>query len=261
MEIIRKLSLLIALILVPLRAHSEAEPVLVAAAADLKFALDDLLVEFRRTHPGVNAKPTYGASGTLFAQIDNGAPFDLFLSADIRFPRELIDRDKADGDTLFLYAIGHLVIWLPNESRVDLAKLGAKTLLDPSIGKVAIANPDVAPYGAAAVAALKELGVHDAVRSKLVRGENVAQTAQFVQSGAAHAGIISLSLALSPKMSSAGKYWEIPVSAFPKLEQAGVIINKGRNRQGAEQLRAFLGSDGGREILKRYGFALPEGGR
>jgi molybdate transport system substrate-binding protein len=238
----------------PLRA----ETLLIAAAADLKFALDDMLVEFRKAHPAHDAKPTYGSSGTLFAQIDNGAPFDLFLSADVKFPRQLIERGKAEKDSLFLYAIGHLVLWVPKESKLDVAQLGAKALFDPSVRKVAIANPEVAPYGAAAVAALKSLGVHDAIRSKLVLGENVAQAAQFVQSGAADAGVISLSLALAPKMRDAGRRWEVPADSFPKLEQAGVITARATNRAGAAQLRDFLSAPAGREILKRYGFVLPE---
>ena len=241
-----------------LRAQDEPKPLLIAAAADLKFALDEVLVAFRKAHPEHEAKPTYGSSGTLFAQIDNGAPFDIFLSADVKFPRQLIERGKAEKDTLFLYAIGHLVVWVPQESKLDVATLGVKTLLDASVRKAAIANPEVAPYGAAAVAALKKLGVHDAVRGKLVLGENVAQAAQFVQSGAAEAGVISLSLALAPKMKDAGRYWEVPADAFPKLEQAGVIRTGTANRAGAAQLREFLISPAGRDVLKRYGFALPD---
>lgn len=244
-----------------LRAQDSPKPLLIAASADLKFVLDEVLAEFRKTHPEHDVKPAYGSSGTLFAQIDNGAPFDLFLSADVKFPRQLIERGKAEKDSLFLYAIGHLVVWVPKESKLDLAQLGAKALLDVSVRKVAIANPDVAPYGAAALAALKKLGVEEAVRAKLVFGENVAQAAQFVQSGAADAGVISLSLALAPKMKDAGRYWEVPAGSFPKLEQAGVIRTGTANRAGAAQLREFLAAPAGREILKRYGFLLPDSGK
>ena len=242
----------------PLRAQDNPKPLLIAAAADLKFALDEVLAEFRKAHPDHDPRPTYGSSGTLFAQIDNGAPFDLFLSADVKFPRQLIERGKAEKDSLFLYAIGHVVVWVPKESKLDLATLGAKALLDPSVRKIAIANPDVAPYGAAAVAALKHLGLHGAVSAKLVLGENVAQAAQFVQSGAADAGVISLSLALSPKMKDTGRHWEIPADSFPKLEQAGVIRSGTTNRQGALLLREFLRASAGRAILQRYGFAIPD---
>lgn len=258
--IARLLLLLCALsVVTPSPAQEAPKPLLIAAAADLKFALDDVLVEFRRAHPEIDPKPSYGASGTLFAQMDNGAPFDLFLSADVKFPRRLVERGRAEKDTLFLYAIGHLVVWVPEESKLDLTQLGAKALLDPSVKKVAIANPDVAPYGAAAVAAMKSLGVYDSVSGKIVRGENVAQAAQFVQSGAADAGVISLSLALSPKMKDAGRHWDVPADAFPKLEQAGVIRAGAANRAGAVKLREFLASPQGREVMKRYGFVLPDG--
>jgi molybdate transport system substrate-binding protein len=254
----RPFLLLIILFAWNLRAEETPKALLIAAAADLKFALDDVLAEFRKAHPEHDAKPTYGSSGTLFAQIDNGAPFDLFLSADVKFPRQLIERGQAEKDSLFLYAVGHLVVWVPRDSKLDVAQLGVKALLDPSVRKIAIANPDVAPYGAAAVAALKTLGVHDAVRGKFVLGENIAQTAQFVQSGAADAGVISLSLALAPKMKDAGRFWEVPADAIPKLEQAGVIRTGTANRAGAVQFRAFLASPAGRAILQRYGFVLPE---
>lgn len=257
----RPFLLLVLLFASALHAQDAPKPLLIAAAADMKFALDEVLAEFRKAHPEHDSKPTYGSSGTLFAQLDNGAPFDLFLSADAKFPRQLIERGKAEKDSLFFYAIGHLVVWVPKDSKLDVAALGARALLDASVRKVAIANPEVAPYGAAAVAALKKLGVHEAVSAKLVLGENVAQAAQFVESGAADAGVISLSLALAPRMKNAGRFWEVPVDVFPKLEQAGVIRAGAANRAGAAQLREFLVSPAGREILKRYGFVLPDDGK
>jgi molybdate transport system substrate-binding protein len=240
------------------RTQAAPKPLLVAAAADLKFALDDVLVEFHKAHPGHLAKPTYGSSGTLFAQLDNGAPFDLFLSADVKFPRRLIDAGKAGKDSLFLYAIGHLVVWVPKDSALDVKQLGIQALTQPSVRKISIANPDVAPYGAAAVAALKKLGVYDSIQGKLVLGENVAQAAQFVQSGAADAGVISLSLALAPRMKDAGKYWDVPSASFPVLEQAGVIRKGAANPDGAAALRQFLISPTGRAVLSRYGFESPD---
>jgi molybdate transport system substrate-binding protein len=186
-------------------------------------------------------------------------PFDLFLSADVKFPRQLIKGGKAEKDSLFSYAIGHVVVWMPKDSKLDIAQLGAKALLDSSVRKVAIANPDVAPYGTAAVAALKSLGIYESLKSKLVLGENVAQTAQFIQSGAADAGLISLSLAMSPKLKDAGRYWEVPQDAYPKLEQAGVIRSGAANPAGAQQVKEYMRSPAGRTILQRYGFALPDG--
>lgn len=241
----------------PGRAAAPAAPLRIAAAADLKFALDDLLAAFRKLHPACDPQPTYGSSGTLSTQIENGAPFDVFLSADIKFPRHLIEHAQADGATLFVYAIGHLVVWVPKASPLEVEHLGLRALLDPQARKVAIANPEVAPYGAAAVAAMKNLGLLDALTPKLVRGENVAQAAQFAESGAADAGVISLSLALAPKMQAAGRFGEVPADAFPKLEQAGVICARATNRPAAEQLCAFLQSDAGRTLLARFGFARP----
>ncbi len=251
-----RLLLLALLALAPLRA-ADPQPLLIAAAADLKFALDDVLTDFRKAHPDLDPKATYGSSGTLFAQIDNGAPFDLFLSADVKFPRQLAEHGKADKDTLFSYAIGHLVVWVPKESKLDVTQ-GIAVLKDAAIKKIAIANPKVAPYGAAAEAALKKLGVYEAISSKIVLGENIAQTAQFVESGAADIGLVSLSLALSPKMKDAGRYWEVPGDAFPKLEQAGILCQGGANAAGAKQLREYLGTPPARAILRRYGFALPD---
>src|SRR4029077_6100604 len=133
------------------------------------------------------------------------APFDIFFSADIDYPRKLIDAGLADADSEFLYAEGRSVGWVPNSSPLDLETLGIRAVADPSVRKVAIANPQHAPYGRAAEAALKTLGAYDAVKDRLVFGENIAQAAQFVESGAADVGLIALSLALSPAMKDKGR--------------------------------------------------------
>jgi molybdate transport system substrate-binding protein len=230
----------------------------VAAAADLKFALDEIAVGFQKQQPDAKIIITYGSSGNLFAQIDNGAPFDLFLSADIDFPRKLIENNKAVADSLFSYAVGRVVVWVPNDSPVDVEKLGIGSLLAPSVRKIAIANPEHAPYGRAAVAAMKKLGVYDKVSDKLVLGENIAQAAQFVESGAADIGLIALSLAVSPKMKGEGRYWEVPLDAYPRLEQAGVMLSASKRPDLARQFRAVVVGPQGRETLRRYGFILPE---
>src|SRR5262245_17504149 len=233
------------------------QEVRVAAAADLKFALDEVVQAFGERHPHIDAKVTYGASGTFFAQLGNRAPFDLYLSADVEYPRKLVEQGLADKESEFLYAVGHLVVWVPQASPVDVETLGLKALLDSAIKKVAIANPRTAPYGRAAEAALRSLGVYEDVKDKLVLGENIAQAAQFVQSGAADAGVIALSLALAPPMRDQGRYWEVPLDAYPRLEQGGVILSWAQDRQAAEQLRSFLLGGEGRAVLKRYGFVLP----
>ncbi len=179
----------------------------VAAAADLRFVLDDIALEFQGKHPDIQVRVTYGSSGNFFAQLTNNAPFDLFLSADTDYPRRLIEQGLAARASAFVYAVGHLVVWVPRDSSLDIEKLGVQALLDPSARKIAIANPRHAPYGRAAEAALRTAGVYDRVRERLVYGDNVAQTAQFVQTGSADVGLIALSLALTPTMRASGRYW------------------------------------------------------
>ncbi|MEJ7640188.1 MAG: molybdate ABC transporter substrate-binding protein [Singulisphaera sp.] len=193
----------------------------VAAAADLKFALEDLIDHFKRRHPAIKVKVTYGSSGSLFAQISQSAPFDIFFSADMDYPRKLIEGGFAGGDGEFLYAEGHIMVWVPNDSPLDLETLGIRAVTAPSVRKVAIANPRHAPYGRAAEAALKNLGVYEEVRDRLVLGENVAQAAQFVASGAADVGIIARSLASAPSMRGEGRSWPVPTGAHPPLRQGG----------------------------------------
>lgn len=229
----------------------------VAAAADLKFAFDDMVKEFNEKQPTTKVSITYGSSGNFFTQLQNGAPFDLYFSADIQYPRKLAEAGLTT-DEVFLYSIGRIVVWTPKNSAIDVKKLGVKALLEPSVHKIAIANPEHAPYGRAAVAALKTLQVYDQVQPKLVFGENIAQTAQFVQSGAADIGILALSLAIAPKMTETGCYWEVPLDAYPKMEQGGVILKAAKNLGIARAFRDFVMSEHGRAILKRYGFFLPE---
>jgi molybdate transport system substrate-binding protein len=243
----------------PWRSNDDKKEVRVAAAADLRYALDDMVAAFQRKHPDVDVKVTYGASGNFYAQLSNRAPFDLFLSADVEYPRKLIEQNLADRDTEFLYAVGHLVLWVPKASALDVGNVGAKALLDPSVQKIAMANPKHAPYGRAAEAALKSLRIYEQVKDKLVLGENVAQAAQFVQSGSADIGIIALSLAVAPALRDQGRYWELPLDTYPRLEQGGVILSWAQDRPAAEKFRSFLLSDEGKAVLKRYGFFLPGG--
>lgn len=230
----------------------------VAAAADLQFALQEVSSAFAKENPGVTVSATYGSSGVLTTQIENGAVYDLFLSADAKYPKQLVDAKAADASTVFNYAVGGLVIWVPKGSSLDVEKLGAKALLDPAARKIAIANPEHAPYGKAAVAALKSLGVYDQIAPRLVFGENIAQTAQFVESGAADAGVIALSLAIAPAMKDKGSYWTVPLTSYPRLMQTGVMPLNAGHPQEVRALVAFLKSAAGRAILDRYGFQLPQ---
>ncbi len=229
----------------------------VAAAADLKFALDEIGEAFHKRHPDIRLQVSYGSSGNFFAQLSNRAPFDIFFSADVDYPRKLSEQGLAVKDTAFSYAFGRLVIWAPRTSRLALERLGIQALVDPAVRKIAIANPKHAPYGRAAEAAMKTLGIYEKVRGRLVYGENIAQTAQFIQTGSADIGIIALSLALAPTLKDAGQYWEVPVDAYPRIEQGGVILSWATDMAAARDLRTFVLGTEGKAVLHRYGFFLP----
>jgi molybdate transport system substrate-binding protein len=239
-------------------ASARQRTVSVAAAADLKFALDDLATWFRAAHPDIGVRVTYGSSGNFFTQLSSHAPFDIFFSADIEYPRKLIDQGLGLKETEFRYAVGRIVVWVPKSSPLDIDKLGIEALAGPSVRKVAIANPKHAPYGRAAEAAMKKLGVYDRVKDRLVFGENIAQTAQFVETGAADIGVVALSLAMAPRMRDKGRYWNVPLDAYPPMEQGGVILAWANDREATGQFRSFVLGEQGREILRQYGFFLPE---
>jgi molybdate transport system substrate-binding protein len=212
--------------------------------------MPEIARQFRAARPAVELEIAYGSSGNFLAQISNGAPFDVFLSADVEYPRKLASAGVAAGNAVFTYAVGRLVVWVPARSPLD----PAAALRDPSLKHLAIANPQHAPYGRAAQAALRSLGLYAGVQPKLVLGENVAQTLQFVESGAADAGIVAMSLALAPPVRARGRYWEIPPEAYPRMEQGGIIL---KDSGAARDFRAFLLSAGGRRILRQYGFFVP----
>ena len=247
-------SLILALSLsIPTRAADRE--IRVAAAADLKFALDDLAAEFKK-QSGVTIAPSYGSSGNFFMQLQNGAPFDVFLSADVEYPRMLEEAGLAEPRTSQQFATGRIVLWMRQDSPVDLARLGWKALLDPTVTKISIASPGHAPYGRAAIAALRQAGIYEQIRGKLVYGENISQAAQFVQSGNAEAGIVALSLALSPAMKD-GKRWDIPTDMYPRIDQAAVVLRGAREKQAALAFVTFLKTAAARHVLQRYGFDTP----
>jgi len=252
-----KLLLLLLGVLLSAAAHAAAAAgaLTIAAASNLSLCLDELDGKFKQVHPDVDLKASTGSSGNFLAQIKNGAPFDVFLSADMSYPKELVKSGLADESSLTLYATGHIVLWTTNPA-VDLSK-GLAALSSDSIKKIAIANPDVAPYGRAAKAALQSAGAWDAVKSKLVLGENIAQTAQFVQSGNADAGIVALSFVKAPAAAGSGHYFPIPENLYPTLEQGAVITEKGRYNPLARQYIEFLRSAEARAVFDKYGFLLP----
>jgi molybdate transport system substrate-binding protein len=229
----------------------------IAAAADLNVALGALVERFRASYD-VDVAVSYGSSGTFYAQLLNRAPFDMFFSADLEYPRQLAARGLTVPQSEFSYAVGRLVVWTPLSSPFDVERLGLQALADSRVVHVAIANPEHAPYGRAAVAALRAAGLYDRVQPKLVYGENVAQALQFAGSGAADAGIIALSLALTPSLKDRARWKEIPIDMYPRMVQGGTILTWAADVEAARLLRAFVIGAEGRAILKQYGFFLPD---
>ncbi len=235
----------------------KAQEITVAAAADLQFAFQDVATRFQKD-TGKSVKLIFGSSGNFFTQIQNGAPFDVFFSADIAYPKKLEAAGLAEPGTLYPYATGKIVLWVPNESKLDLGQ-GVRVLLDPSIKKIAVANPEHAPYGRAAVAAIKHENIYDKVSDKFVLGENISQAASFVASSSAEIAIVALSLALAPAMKQKGRYVEISADAYPPLEQAAVILKSSQNKDIARQFIDFLKTPPILELLRGYGFSVPSG--
>jgi molybdate transport system substrate-binding protein len=232
-----------------------AQEITAAVAADLQFAMQEISTRFRQ-ESGRSVKLIYGSSGNFAQQLQNGAPFDMFFSANLDYPKQLEAAGLIEPGSFYEYAIGKIVVWVPNDSKLELG-LGLKALLDPSIKKIAIANPQHAPYGKAAVAALQKENIYEQVKDKFVLGENISQTASFVASGSADAGIVALSLALSPNMQDKGRYLEVPSGEYPAIEQACVIMRSSKNKDIARGFLKFVQSSPIRELLLKYGFAVP----
>lgn len=238
--------------------RGENRELIIAAASDLSPPMSEIIKGFKDKNKGVEVKAIFGSSGNLAAQIANGAPFDIFFSASSNYIEQLERDGIIIPDSKFIYAIGRIVLWIPNGSKIDIDRSGIKGLLDPSVKEVAIANPLHAPYGKAAVEAMSRLGIYEVVKDKLIFGENISQTAQFIQSGAADIGIIALSIALSPKMKSSGRFWLIPEESYNKIEQWAAIIRSSKNIGPAEDFFNYMKGKEGKKILSRYGFAIPD---
>lgn len=236
-----------------LPAH--ADTLTVAAASDLTHSIDELAAAFAQQVPGAQLRTSLGSSGNFYAQIKNGAPFDVFLSADMKYPAQLAREGAADHATLAKYAVGRIVLWSVDH-RFDLSQ-GMRVLNDPRLERFAIANPEVAPYGRAAEAALMALGFWDTIKPKLVLGENVAQTAQFIQTGNAQIGVVSYATVLAPKVKGSGSYYLIPDDGVPPIDQGAIITRHGAANPLAPRFMQFLQSPAARAILLRHGFSLP----
>ena len=235
-----------------------AREVTVAAASDLKFALDEIVQEFGKVNKRMRVNVSYGSSGNYYSQLSNEAPFDVFLSADLEFPRKLAQQGLTLPDSEFTYAVGRIVVWVPRGSPIDVETLQMDALRHPSVTHIAIANPQHAPYGRAAEAAMRSTGIYHSVQTKLVLGENIAQTLQFIQSGNAEIGIVALSLAVAPTVRGQGRLWEIPLDRYPRMNQGGVILKWAKDPDAAQAFRTFLIEPTGRSTLKKFGFILPE---
>lgn len=247
--------LLIAYVFIATSASAQqSEKILIAAASDLKFALDSIITVFNQKNRG-EVQVSYGSSGKLYHQISNGAPFDIFFSADISYPNLLKENGFTSSD-VYPYGIGRIVLW---SKRLNPEKEEMKALLDPAVRKVAIANPAHAPYGKRAEEALIHFGLYESVKGKFVFGENISQTAQFVTTGAADIGIVALSLAVSPTMKrQAGNYFLIPESSHETLLQGAVITKRAQDSALAERFMDFIKGEIAGNILQEFGFTKPE---
>jgi len=234
-----------------LAAGVSAQELKVAAAADLNPAMPKLSAAFAK-QTGIQLKVSFGSSGNFFAEIRNGAPFDVFMSADKSYPETLEGAGKAEGTSV--YARGKLVVWVPNRTGLEPSPDNLKILTSSAVKKVAIANPEHAPYGRAAVAAMVHFKVYEQVKSKLVLGENVSQTAQFAQSGNADVALISLAQALSDTLKSSGRYALVPTDSYPALDQAATVVRSSQNKQAAHRFLEFMQSQAAQKILSEYGF-------
>jgi molybdate transport system substrate-binding protein len=243
---------LLLLILLSGLVEINAQSISIAAAADLRNALDDITKLYKENHKDVKVDVIFGSSGNFYQQIVNQAPFDLFFSADVSFPNKLDEQKLISGKPV-IYAIGHLVLW---SAAKDVSK-GLDLLKSGDIKKISIANPEIAPYGKRAVETLKYFNLYELIKDKIVKGDNVSQAAQFVLTGNAEVGIIALSLALSPEMSSKGKYFLIDEKSYSKLEQAYVILKKSEKKKELLSFVKFLDSQKVKDIFNKYGFKLP----
>lgn len=239
--------------LLSLTASAHAEKITVAAASDLKFAMDEIVATFVKARPGDTVDVVYGSSGKFHTQIQQGAPYDLYFSADIAFPRELAKAGLASSEVR-PYAFGRIVLW---SASLDASKMTLAHLADPKITRVAIANPKHAPYGKRTVEALQASGLWEKVEPKLVYGENIAQTAQFVRTGNAQIGVIALALAINPELARQGGYSLIPDKLHEPLEQGFIITRHAKGNALAKRFADYMGTKAARAVMTRYGFVLP----
>ena len=237
---------------------ARADEVVLAAASSMRYPLAELIERFEQ-ETGHTVRLSLGSSGSFFAQISNGAPYDVYLAADMDYPGALEQADLVEPGSLEVYGMGRIALWVSDDSDVDVERLGMEALLDSDVRRIAIANPRLAPYGAAAIEAMEASGVYDDVSLRIVRAENIAQAAQFVDAGAADIGVLAMSLVGGGQMSE-GRFWEVPEQLHAPIAQGVVILARARQAGHYDAARAFvdmLQSPVGQTILERYGFRFP----
>jgi molybdate transport system substrate-binding protein len=246
--------ILIMLFLLP--PAQAADEIAIAAAADLQFAMPEVVQQFEK-ETGQKVRVTFGSSGNFASQIENGAPFDIFFSADLNYPKQLDAAGLIEAGSIYHYADGKIVLWTLRSSGVNISG-GLSVLLDPKIHKIAIANPEHAPYGRAAVAALKHQNVYAGVQNKIVLAENISQAAQFVDAGSAEAGIVALSLVVAPMVRDRGTYFVIPESDYPPIEQSCAIVKSSQHKQASKQFLEFIKTPAMVSLFHNFGFEVPK---
>ena len=235
-------------------SEARANQVLAAVAANFYNPFKDITGQFEKK-TGYRVQIISGSTGKLYAQIINGAPFELFLAADRRRPELLEQEGIAITGTRFTYAIGKITLWSPNADLIS--RNGQSILRKINFTHIAMANPITAPYGKAALQTLQKLGLWKEVQSLVVQGENVGQTFQFVSSQNAELGFVALSQVLDPKNHKKGSRWDIPDELYDPLEQDVIILEKGKNNPGARALWNFLRDESAKRIINKYGYGLP----
>jgi len=232
--------------------YAEAQSVHVAAAANLRYVLEEIKGSYRRTYPSVTVTLSFGSSGTLTQQILNGASYDLFLSADNHYPYKIAEKNLTSGPVQ-TYAFGKLALY---STTVNVSK-GVKMLTSPEIKKIAIANPQTAPYGTSALEILKSQSLYDTLEGKIIQGENIAQTIQFVSTGNAEVGFVALSLLQASEMNGKGSIYIIPDTMYKPIEQSGVLLKQAARNTEAKRFMEYMLSTKVKPIWVKYGYAVP----
>lgn len=250
----KKINIIVLVLFLALPISAFADEITIAAAANVQFALEDLKAEFTK-ETGIKVKSVIGASGNLTSQIENGAPFDVFLSADMKYPNRLFN-DGLSVESPQAYAYGVLVLWTMKE--LDLSK-GIDVLTENEIKKIALADPSVAPYGRQAVNAMKKHHFYPAISSKLVYGESISQANQFITTGAADIGFTAKSVVAASNMKDKGKWIEVDPQSYEPIAQGSIVLKYSRKNhfKEAKAFEDFIFTPPAQEIFKKYGYKIP----